>query len=48
MKIQCQNFKRYKAVRKPKCGCIRCNVKYFFSKQKPAARKTRQVELFTK
>lgn len=38
-KVKCKSHKRYKAVRKPSCGCLWCLIKYLFARQKPAARK---------
>lgn len=37
-KFKCNSFKRYKAVRKPKCGCLACLLKYTFRRGKPARR----------
>jgi arginyl-tRNA synthetase len=34
---ECKNFKKYKAKRKPTCGCEACNVK--FIKLSPKAKK---------
>lgn len=28
MKEKCSNWKKYKAIRKPTCGCKYCNEKY--------------------
>lgn len=45
LRFQCPGFARYKAVRKPKCGCVRCNLKYFWNRQKAAPRKKAQIDL---
>ncbi len=36
---KCKGHKRYKAVRRPSCGCLWCWIKYIFRRQKPAPRK---------
>lgn len=37
-KRKCKSHRRYKAVRKPSCGCLWCWFKYVFFRQKPAPR----------
>lgn len=32
--IQCRNFKRYKGVFPPKCGCLSCEIVYALVQKK--------------
>lgn len=32
-KLKCSSHKKYKAVRKPTCGCLKCHVRYYFFRQ---------------
>ena len=33
MRLRCKGNKRYKAVRRPQCGCLRCWMKYVFNRK---------------
>lgn len=33
MQLKCKGFKRYKGVRRPGCGCLRCWMRYVFNRQ---------------
>lgn len=35
-RFKCSSFKKYKAVRRPTCGCLACFLKYTFKRGKPA------------
>jgi hypothetical protein len=47
MKIRCRGFKRYKGVRRPACGCLRCWMKYVFNRKVRAKKIIVPLELPT-